>query len=358
MKLLKAARWQPLADAGRMLKQERGVTGLETAIILIAFVVVASVFAFTVLSTGIFSAERGKETIHAGLKGARSSMAIKGSVIANGVANQTLSLANSAWTGSTNVTSTADTTDKKEGTGSADMNIDAAFTTGLVAYDDLAATVDLSSIDSIQMWVKYGATTAAGDVELIIDDTAACGSALENIDLPVLVANTWTLVTLAIADNSDMTAVKCVGMNLTNDGGALTLNVDDVLAQGQGTSVLVTVTNTLEGEPIDVSEPSDSDANGIADSDSTHSLILTYTDKNQVVKDLYWTKSFVGNNDSDDLLEAGEKAEFNIRLGGLSSSFPVVKDVKFGLEIRPEDGGTVVVERIMPDRIDTVMNLN
>jgi flagellin-like protein len=32
---------------------QRGITGLETAIILIAFVVVASVFAFTVLSTGI-----------------------------------------------------------------------------------------------------------------------------------------------------------------------------------------------------------------------------------------------------------------------------------------------------------------
>ena len=37
--------------------RERGITGLETAIILIAFVVVASVFAFTVLSTGIFSSE-------------------------------------------------------------------------------------------------------------------------------------------------------------------------------------------------------------------------------------------------------------------------------------------------------------
>ena len=38
-------------------QDERGITGLETAIILIAFVVVASVFAFTVLSTGVFLAE-------------------------------------------------------------------------------------------------------------------------------------------------------------------------------------------------------------------------------------------------------------------------------------------------------------
>ena len=39
---------------------QRGITGLETAIILIAFVVVASVFAFTVISTGIFTSETSK----------------------------------------------------------------------------------------------------------------------------------------------------------------------------------------------------------------------------------------------------------------------------------------------------------
>ena len=61
----------------------RGITGLETAIILIAFVVVATVFAFTVLSTGVFSAERSKETIYAGLKEARSSIEPRGGIIAH-----------------------------------------------------------------------------------------------------------------------------------------------------------------------------------------------------------------------------------------------------------------------------------
>ena len=37
---------------------QRGITGLETAIVLIAFVVVASVFAFAVLSTGLLSSEK------------------------------------------------------------------------------------------------------------------------------------------------------------------------------------------------------------------------------------------------------------------------------------------------------------
>jgi flagellin FlaB len=63
-------------------RDERGITGLETAIVLIAFVVVAAVFAFVVLSTGLFASERGKETIFAGLQKTRGSMALTGGVLA------------------------------------------------------------------------------------------------------------------------------------------------------------------------------------------------------------------------------------------------------------------------------------
>jgi len=63
-------------------RDERGITGLETAIILIAFVVVASVFAYTVLSAGIFSSQKGQEAVYAGLSEARATMEIKGSMFA------------------------------------------------------------------------------------------------------------------------------------------------------------------------------------------------------------------------------------------------------------------------------------
>ena len=65
-------------------RDERGITGLETAIILIAFVVVASVFAYTVLSAGIFSSQKGQEAVYAGLSEARATMEIKGSMYAYG----------------------------------------------------------------------------------------------------------------------------------------------------------------------------------------------------------------------------------------------------------------------------------
>ncbi|MDD5127430.1 MAG: hypothetical protein PHR43_04985 [Dehalococcoidales bacterium] len=63
-------------------KDEKGITGLETAIILIAFVVVAAVFAYTALSAGLFSTQKSSEAVYAGLKEAQSTLELKGSVVA------------------------------------------------------------------------------------------------------------------------------------------------------------------------------------------------------------------------------------------------------------------------------------
>jgi flagellin FlaB len=69
-----------LKHLGKLHNREEGITGLETAIILIAFVIVASVFAFVVLSTGLFSADRGKETVFAGLDKARGNLEVRGAL--------------------------------------------------------------------------------------------------------------------------------------------------------------------------------------------------------------------------------------------------------------------------------------
>jgi flagellin FlaB len=82
--------YQKLVKAIKSLHAgQRGMTGLETAIILIAFVTVASVLAYSVLSAGIFSAERGKETVYSGLESAQASMEIHGTVIGDAVTDNT-----------------------------------------------------------------------------------------------------------------------------------------------------------------------------------------------------------------------------------------------------------------------------
>ncbi len=66
----------------RIHNGQKGITGLETAIILIAFVVVAAVFAYTVLSAGLFSTQRSQEAVYSGIQEARSTVSLKGAVIA------------------------------------------------------------------------------------------------------------------------------------------------------------------------------------------------------------------------------------------------------------------------------------
>jgi len=66
----------------KFLNHEKGITGLETAIILIAFVVVAAVFAYTALSAGLFSTQKAQEAVYSGLKEAQSTLELRGGVIA------------------------------------------------------------------------------------------------------------------------------------------------------------------------------------------------------------------------------------------------------------------------------------
>jgi flagellin FlaB len=68
----------------KLYGKEKGITGLETAIILIAFVVVAAVFAYTALSAGLFSTQKAQEAVYSGLKEAQSTLELKGAVIATG----------------------------------------------------------------------------------------------------------------------------------------------------------------------------------------------------------------------------------------------------------------------------------
>jgi len=64
------------------LKQEKGITGLETAIILIAFVIVASVLSYVVISAGLFSSQKAKTAVNAGLAQAGATVELKGNVVA------------------------------------------------------------------------------------------------------------------------------------------------------------------------------------------------------------------------------------------------------------------------------------
>ncbi len=221
---------------------QRGITGLETAIILISFVVVASVFAFTVLSTGIFASERSKETVFGGIEEAQSSLEPRGSVIA------------------------------------------------------------------------YKAT---------------------------LPDSTSTVFKLSFV-----------------------------------------VTNAIAGEPIDLTPDYTADDSGTdpdVSSGAESVTVVSYSDANNQFSDLPWSISWLGNNDSDDILEKDEKAEITVWLlnrnnaissittassttymssGGMTSSDTVltVKD-EFTIQVKPPAGAVLSLKRKLPSQFDGVMDL-
>ena len=126
----------------RYARSERGITGLETAIVLIAFIVVAAVFSFVVLGTGLFSSERGRETVYAGLARTRGSLELTGGV-----------LATSDGTQLTDVTLTVTLA-----AGGESVNLDPAATNNrtVISYDD-GAVLDAD--------LTYTQTVIVGDAD-------------------------------------------------------------------------------------------------------------------------------------------------------------------------------------------------
>ena len=115
-----------------LLPDQRGITGLETAIVLIAFVVVSSVFAFAVLSTGLFSSDKAKETITAGLAEARGTLELKGSVVAK-------------VSGTTGVSGVITTIEFQVSNAAAGQAIDLTPGNTIIKYSDQNQTVNMTS---------------------------------------------------------------------------------------------------------------------------------------------------------------------------------------------------------------------
>ena len=65
----------------KLLKQNRGMVGIEAAIVLIAFVIVAAAFAFMVVNMGLFATQSSKQTIQTGLSEASSPLVVDGDIM-------------------------------------------------------------------------------------------------------------------------------------------------------------------------------------------------------------------------------------------------------------------------------------
>lgn len=66
----------------RQLRNRRGIVGIEAAIVLIAFVVIAAAFSYVVINMGFFATQKTKETIGEGIAESSAAIQLDGTVIA------------------------------------------------------------------------------------------------------------------------------------------------------------------------------------------------------------------------------------------------------------------------------------
>ena len=62
------------------MDNEEGFTGLEAAIVLIAFIVVASVFSYVILGAGFFTTQKAQETVYRGVEQSTTNVQLVGNV--------------------------------------------------------------------------------------------------------------------------------------------------------------------------------------------------------------------------------------------------------------------------------------
>ena len=133
----------------------RGVIGIESAIVLIAFVIVAAALAFVVLNMGFATTQKAKTSIVATLGEAGSSLEVSGKVV--------------AWAELANSEVDAIGIPIKIASGGESVNLDSNFAavklvTNTVSYDDIYAGVTTAD-----------ATSLSGGLTQMVADFAGAG---------------------------------------------------------------------------------------------------------------------------------------------------------------------------------------
>lgn len=99
----------------------------------------------------------------------------------------------------------------------------------ILATEDITS-LDMSDADQVELWVYSTVALAAGDIQVLLDNTAQCASPLESLDIPAISANTKTKVAITLANPHSDTAIISVGLKMVTDKGAFTLYVAKVHA--------------------------------------------------------------------------------------------------------------------------------
>ena len=132
-------------------------------------------------------------------------------------------------------TVSVDTEDYKRGSAANKFVIAAGASAGDIATDSITS-VNLAKYDFIEFWIKSTVATSAGNLKILLDDSASCASPIETLNVPALTASTWKYCRVALSNPHTDTAIISVGLEYDSDLGACTVHLDDIKAVKNDTS--------------------------------------------------------------------------------------------------------------------------
>jgi archaellin len=317
------------------LRDQRGIGGLETAIVLIAFVVVSLVFAFAALTTGLFSSDRVEQMYRAGLSEARGSIEVRGGIKVEATK-----------------TSKSLTTVTAEAVGTGD-GVDTSFTLASSPVHSKSETIYVAAVAKTRdtdytINFDTGAITFTSAPANSSAITADYKYGHDAVGTAATSTTSFTLNNSPIVGGGGLTVyldgvAKTLGSGYTVDynTGKVTFNS----APGNGVrfdatytyysldNVVITISNAAGSDPVDFT--GGKTVIEYLDPDTADSNITSYT----------LTK--LGSADADNLLESTELFEIRVDV----STYGLTNDDVFTINVLPAGGAVLVLNRTVPAEI-------
>lgn len=320
---------------------QRGVTGLDAAIVLITFVVVSSVFGFTALSAGLASTDKAKSTINESMSSARGTLELR-----TGIKVEATLVTNSLTTVTAEAVGPGDGVGKTFSLASSPVlsNSETVFVGGTAKTRGTDYSVNYET--GVITFVAAPASAAAisayyrhGQDFVGTGDGSSKAFVLSNA--PVVAGNGMILY----LDG----AAKTLGVDymFDHDKGVVTLSTapaDGVRLDATYTyytirNLVLTLSNAAGGGPVDM---------------TGGKTIMSYMDSDTLADNIInYTQTRLGLADADNLLEKGEVMEYRVDVSG----YGLTNDDEFTLSVIPVSGPVLVLVRTIPARILTLMEL-
>ena len=137
-------------------------------------------------------------------------------------------------------TVTADAAVFKAGTKSFKAILAAPMSAGDIIATAAIASKNLSTYTHLGFWYRSSVPFSAGDLQILLDDTASCASPIETLNVPAVPAaqvDTWLYGKVALSTPNLCSAIISIGIKNTVDIGAATIYFDNFEAIHQMHSI-------------------------------------------------------------------------------------------------------------------------